>query len=190
MEWFHVFKFYSVSYDYLQVFPQNISLAFAIIIKTLYLIQILCLFLRLLKIMFCFFLRLLEIMYGFTRTHLHSDSFVMNLSESDTTSSLSATMPTAADQRSRIRVLKENFETYCKETSLHGWHYMSAKLTLRSTIWSVTLIMSIGLSGYFLIRNYSEYSNSTTVTSIDSKTAPLSDLYFPGVIICNVNQGN
>jgi len=44
-------------------------------------------------------------------------------------------------------------------------------------------------SGYFLIRNSDEYSKAKTVTSIDSTTASLSDIIFPSIFICNVNQG-
>ena len=41
---------------------------------------------------------------------------------------------------------------------------------------------------YFLVTAIGEYMQSTTVTSIDTTTASLKDIYFPGVVLCNVNQ--
>ena len=40
----------------------------------------------------------------------------------------------------------------------------------------------------FLVQNYDAFTTSKTVTSIDSTTAPLSDIVFPSVYICNINQ--
>ena len=41
---------------------------------------------------------------------------------------------------------------------------------------------------YFLVTAIGEYMQSTTVTSIDTTTASLKDIYFPGIVLCNVNQ--
>ena len=41
---------------------------------------------------------------------------------------------------------------------------------------------------YFLATAIGEYMKSTTVTSIDTTTASLKDIFFPGVVLCNVNQ--
>ena len=40
----------------------------------------------------------------------------------------------------------------------------------------------------FLVQNYKAFTTSKTVTSIDSTTAPLSDITFPSVFVCNINQ--
>jgi hypothetical protein len=47
---------------------------------------------------------------------------------------------------------------------------------------------SICLSLYFMFINWNEFIDSTTVTSINSTTSSLTDLYFPSVFICNINQ--
>ena len=33
-----------------------------------------------------------------------------------------------------------------------------------------------------------EFHKATVVTTVDTTTAPLSDVYFPSVTICNINQ--
>ena len=54
--------------------------------------------------------------------------------------------------------------------------------------WLIIVLMSLGLSVIYLVDNTKAYLKSTTVTSIDSTTAPLRDILFPSVYICNVNQ--
>ena len=52
----------------------------------------------------------------------------------------------------------------------------------------MVLLTAWAFAMYFLITAVGEYMQSTTVTSINSTTASLKDLYFPGVVLCNVNQ--
>ena len=39
-----------------------------------------------------------------------------------------------------------------------------------------------------LFFNDSKYMDATTVTTIDSTMAPLTDVRFPSIYICNINQ--
>ena len=78
---------------------------------------------------------------------------------------------------------------YFEQTSLHGWQYLSSeKWYIKKIYWWIICLSSIALSALLLISNLNQYVNSSTVTSIDSKTAPLDDITFPGLTICNVNQ--
>ena len=73
--------------------------------------------------------------------------------------------------------------------SLHGFsHFDSEPGFVRNIIWSGILISMWACSMMFLVQNYESFTTSKTVTSIDSTTAPLSDIRFPSVYICNINQ--
>ena len=81
------------------------------------------------------------------------------------------------------------FACYCNQTSLHGWQYLQTEPGLaRKVVWALVVLGSVGLAAYFTIANVIEYRNSTVVTSINSTTSSLSDIYFPSIFICNVNQ--
>ena len=78
---------------------------------------------------------------------------------------------------------------YFEQTSLHGWQYLSSeKWYINKIYWWIICLGSIAASTLLLVFNVNQYANSSTITSINSKTAPLNDVTFPGLIICNVNQ--
>ena len=35
---------------------------------------------------------------------------------------------------------------------------------------------------------YSDYMTATVVTTVDTMTAPLTEVFFPSVVVCNINQ--
>ena len=44
------------------------------------------------------------------------------------------------------------------------------------------------LSGYFLHNNTVDFFRSTVITTLDTHTVPLSEIFFPSVVVCNINQ--
>ena len=87
------------------------------------------------------------------------------------------------------KALSEGGVKYCEQTSLHGWQYLSSEeWYIKKMYWWIVCLSSIVLSALLLTFNLNQYVNSSTVTSIDSTTAPLNEITFPGLIICNVNQ--
>ena len=83
------------------------------------------------------------------------------------------------------------FQTYCKATSLHGWRYLVVNSTedvWTAIFWLVMIFLSIALSVYFTLENVHSYLTSRTITTLDSTTAPLMDLAFPSLYLCNLNQ--
>ena len=87
------------------------------------------------------------------------------------------------------KILIQGVTTYCQQTSLHGWQYIvSEQGFMPKMYWLIIVLMSLALSVIYLVDNTKAYLKSTTVTSIDSTTAPLRDILFPSVYICNVNQ--
>ena len=78
---------------------------------------------------------------------------------------------------------------YCQTTSLHGFKYLDTEEgRVRKLIWVGVIIAVICLSIWVLNENLQQYMDATTRTSIESTTSSLSEIIFPAVYICNVNQ--
>ena len=61
---------------------------------------------------------------------------------------------------------------FCKQTSLHGWHYLTYKNGIGYRIFwmSIVLICNVA-AAYLLFQKIDEFMNATTVTNIGKKEA-------------------
>ena len=82
-----------------------------------------------------------------------------------------------------------SFRKYCESTSLHGWQYIyySSQKGWRM-MWIGMTLSSVIIAFCFVYKQTYEFTKATVVTTVDTTTAPLSDVYFPAVTICNINQ--
>jgi Amiloride-sensitive sodium channel len=55
-------------------------------------------------------------------------------------------------------------------------------------LWACMVLSSVVVACGFVYMQTSEFTKATVVTTVDTTTAPLSDVYFPSVTICNINQ--
>ena len=75
------------------------------------------------------------------------------------------------------------------QTSIHGWPYLASEAGLiRKGLWLATILVTSGVALYFMRQNIVEYLESDVVTLLNTTTASLSDIYFPTVTVCNINQ--
>ena len=84
----------------------------------------------------------------------------------------------------RASVLRE----YCEQTSLHGWLYMTTDRRIWRYAWTMIVLTSIGVASVFVYKASEEFTKATVVTTIHSTTEPLSEVFFPAVTVCNINQ--
>jgi len=85
--------------------------------------------------------------------------------------------------------LKVDFKVVEIDASLHGWPYLNRDVgNIWRTIWIIFIIIVCGLSVFVIVRNVQQFVEATTVTTIDSTMAPLKDVTFPSIYICNINQ--
>ena len=77
---------------------------------------------------------------------------------------------------------------YCEQTSLHGWLYIASDKPFWRNVWLTIVIASIGVASVFIYKAAEDFTRSTVVTTIHSTTEPLSEVYFPAVTVCNINQ--
>ena len=84
----------------------------------------------------------------------------------------------------------EGLKSYCEQTSLHGWYYISVHggKTAWRIVWTAIVLTSIGVASLFIYKAAEDFTKSTVVTTIHSTTEPLSEVYFPAVTVCNINQ--
>ena len=79
-------------------------------------------------------------------------------------------------------------ETYCEHTSLHGWYYIAKDKKYWKIVWTIIVLASIVVASLFIYKSAEDFTKSTVVTTIQSTTVPLSEVYFPAVTVCNINQ--
>ena len=84
----------------------------------------------------------------------------------------------------------EHFNSFCKHTTLHGWQYMAEQTftKLQKLFWGVILFVSVFGATVLIYNNILIFKNATVVTTVDTMTAPLDDIYFPSITVCNLNQ--
>ena len=79
--------------------------------------------------------------------------------------------------------------TFCESTGLHGWKHIGSV----SKIINLFLILGFCVKGkdkgaLYLAMAIKDFTSSTVVTTIDTTTAPLSEVFFPTIILCSINQ--
>ena len=104
--------------------------------------------------------------------------------------------------------LRQCFYDFCKQTALHGWNYLAidnnsaskvskpysksgtshVKTVFRSAFWTMVIMASVLFSGFLLHNNTVDFFRSTVVTTLDTYNVPLSEIFFPSVVVCNINQ--
>jgi len=88
----------------------------------------------------------------------------------------------------KCQILKEQGGKFCEETTLHGFQYLRTPGIVWRVLWVVAVAGAVVTSVVCLGSSWAEYLQAGTVTYINSTSAPLSDIFFPSVTICNVNQ--
>ena len=58
----------------------------------------------------------------------------------------------------------------------------------RLVFWTLIVSAALASAGLFLYRNTIDFMNATVVTTVDTMTVPLSEVFFPSVVVCNINQ--
>ena len=85
--------------------------------------------------------------------------------------------------------IRQGFAQYCKETSLHGWHYVqSERNVLMKVMWFLLILLHYVIATVFIWKNFQEYSNGSTLATVQSATASLDEITFPSLYVCNLNQ--
>ena len=91
-------------------------------------------------------------------------------------------------KESSARIYQRTLE-FCQQTSLHGWQYLQSEIGIvRKVLWFFLIFGHYIAAAYLIWMNYEEFNRATTITTIESTTAPLKDVRFPSVYVCNLNS--
>ena len=91
-------------------------------------------------------------------------------------------------KESSARIYQRTLE-FCQQTSLHGWQYLQSEIGIvRKVLWFFLIFGHYIAAAYLIWMNYNEFNRATTITTIESTTAPLKDVRFPSVYVCNLNS--
>ena len=56
--------------------------------------------------------------------------------------------------------------------------------------WSIIVCVAMGCAAIFLYSNTIDFMNATVVTTVDTMTVPLSEVFFPSVVVSNIKLYN
>ena len=70
-----------------------------------------------------------------------------------------------------------------------GWQYIaSEKGRWRKGLWIIIVIIAQISAGIFILNSLNEYITARPRTFLESTSAPLKEVTFPMMTICNINQ--
>ena len=79
-------------------------------------------------------------------------------------------------------------KTVLNKKDLYTYRKKKSRLNaFRSAFWTLIVMFSVVAGGFFLSNNTSEFLNATVQTTLDG-SVPLSEVFFPSVVVCNINQ--
>lgn len=102
-------------------------------------------------------------------------------------------------RRNRQRALKKPsltylacIKSYFDETILHGYRYVTERGRSRAErgLWMVVLLTMIASMSYVVTDYYLRFINAPTATSQQASRVPISEIPFPGVVLCPATRLN
>ena len=79
--------------------------------------------------------------------------------------------------------------SYYNLSFFSGWQYIATEeARWRKGLWIVIVIIAQISAGIFIFNSLNEYITARPRTFLESTTAPLEEVTFPMMIICNINQ--
>ena len=83
----------------------------------------------------------------------------------------------------------ELLEDFCSKASFHGLHFVGERNapTLKRSFWLLTFVAGVAVFAYFAHGTVQDFLSRNTKIQIDESHAKLSEVTFPGVVVCNNN---
>ncbi|XP_063824638.1 pickpocket protein 28-like [Ostrinia nubilalis] len=84
------------------------------------------------------------------------------------------------------KLLKQLFQDYSKNTTLHGLRYTTEKglHIIEKIFWLVTFIVSVALSFYLISKVWNKWNTSPVIVSFSEKHLFVKEVPFPAITIC------
>ena len=95
---------------------------------------------------------------------------------------------TAGSTSHRGRRLTASGQVNVKSLFFIKLNCVSRASGFKHIFWSIIVCVAMGCAAIFLYSNTIDFMNATVVTTVDTMTVPLSEVFFPSVVVCNINQ--
>ena len=84
----------------------------------------------------------------------------------------------------------QGLRQFCDVTSLHGWKFFSVSNFKHSHVafWTLIMLASIIGASYIITNHIQEFFSSSVSYNLESPTVPLDQVFFPSVVVCNMNS--
>ncbi len=114
----------------------------------------------------------------------------MPLRELEVASSKDASTDDGSSSSSKTSWLLGRARRYCQWTSLHGFNFLAYPgLTWsQGLFWAAIIAGSIGGVAFLVAYDIQAFVESTVSYDLATPTHPLDDVFFPSLVICNMNQ--
>ncbi len=98
--------------------------------------------------------------------------------------------PEARLQSGKMHQTKTKVRGYCQWTSLHGFNFLAyPDQTLPQTVfWISVIAVSVGGACFVVGTNIRDFADSSVSYDLATPTQPLDDVFFPSLVVCNMNQ--
>ncbi len=92
--------------------------------------------------------------------------------------------------RRRLMRGRERLRRYCQWTSLHGFNFLAFpdQTPPQTLFWVVVIVASVAGAFFVVGTNIMDFAESSVSYDLATPTQPLDDVFFPSVVVCNMNQ--
>ncbi|KAF5296273.1 hypothetical protein FQR65_LT10268 [Abscondita terminalis] len=93
-------------------------------------------------------------------------------------------------EESLYRSLIKYIEEYFNNSTLHGLHYVGdTSISFGERLfWLLAFLTAVSCAAYFIANIYTKYDVSPVIISLNPTPTPISELPFPAITICSMNQ--
>ncbi|XP_005176877.1 pickpocket protein 28-like [Musca domestica] len=89
------------------------------------------------------------------------------------------------DKKSLSLSLKEIYEEFCSNTSIHGFQYFGQRRQRKEVgFWIIVFIITIYLCTSIIVKIYMKWCETPVIVSFSEKSTPIWSIPFPAITIC------
>ena len=85
-----------------------------------------------------------------------------------------------------VAEVKKAVGSYFRETTVHGFRYVvEGENICEKMFWVILIIVGFILSGYIILKSFSEWGDTPLQTTIDKVSMPIEKLPQPAITVCH-----
>ncbi len=87
-------------------------------------------------------------------------------------------------------MLQERLSSFCHWTTLHGFPFFTSprKHKNHNCFWAIVIALSVAGAVFVVYTNIDDFCQSTVSYDLVTPTHSLDDVFFPSIVLCNMNK--